>query len=154
MIASMSWIRNWGCSWASGPGKWLCLLFILAVPCQLSAQALTLSIESPAKDAEVVSPELVRGTISDPNVTPIVLIHPMSTDLWWVQRPPAPPNANGEWATLCYLGTETEGEGEYFQIVAIAPAGGLREGMTIRTLPADGARSDVVIVRRRSPMDP
>ena len=92
----------------------------------------------------------MRGTVSDPSERPIVLVHPMSTDLWWVQRPPAPPNSDGKWATLCYFGTESEGIGDYFQIVAIVPVNELPEGTVLQELPEARARSEVVTVRRAS----
>ena len=139
-----------GSRWDILIGSSLCLLTLLVPPTEVRAQGLSVSIESPEQYAEIGLSELVRGTVSDPSARPFVLLHPMSTDLWWVQRAPAPPNSDGEWATLCYFGTESQGIGDHFQIVALVPVGELEEGMVLQDLPEAQARSDVVTVRRVS----
>jgi len=110
-----------------------------------------IQIESPQQNAEVTLTEIVKGKVSDPKMPIYVLVHPMSTNLWWVQNLPAPPNQDGSWQTLCYFGTENEGIGEYFEVVAIATgrtSRRLRAGQTLEELPKDVTRSDIVTVRR------
>lgn len=105
-------------------------------------------IESPQQNAEVGLTEIVKGKVSNPKVKVYVLVHPLLTNLWWVQRIPSPPNQDGSWQTLCYFGTETEGIGESFEIAAIVTRNRLEEGQTLTELPKDVVRSDIITVRR------
>ena len=114
----------------------------------LRAQHLKVEITLPETGTEVGATHLVSGTVTSTDLRPHILIHPMSTDLWWVQRRPEAPNRDGSWSTLCYFGTETQGVGDYYQIVAIISSEPMREGQTFRELPDGLARSDLVTVRR------
>ena len=107
-------------------------------------------IESPQPAAGVGLSEIVRGKVTnlDRKASVYVLVHPLSMNLWWVQRLPSPPNADGSWQTQCYFGTEKEGMGESFELVAIAATSRLKEGQTLGEFPRDVARSDVVTVKR------
>ena len=113
-----------------------------------ASQAVEIQILSPAEDAEVAHKELVKGEISGSDENIYVLIHPLEASLWWVQRPPSPPDSDGTWQTLCYFGTGTEGRGEYFEVVAIVTSNTYQEGKTLAELPDSIARSQIVTVRR------
>ncbi len=63
--------------------------------------------------------QLVKGKLSDPNKYVYIFIHPLTTEVWWVQNIPAAINLDGSWYTMCYFGTETLGIGEPYEIVAI-----------------------------------
>ncbi len=107
-----------------------------------------IQIESPQQNAEVGLTEIVNGKVSNPKAQVYVLVHPLLTNLWWVQRIPSPPNQDGTWQTLCYFGTETKGIGESFEIAAIVTKDKLEEGQMLPELPKDVVRSDIVTVRR------
>lgn len=99
---------------------------------------------------------MVEGTISDPNVIVCVLVHPMTTDTWWVQNPPAPPGKVDErtwsWRTMVLCGTETLGLNEEFEIVALAEGKRaicqLGRQIKMEGFPQDLSRSEVITVRR------
>lgn len=112
------------------------------------ADEIDIQITKPQQDEEVGHQELVRGTISTQNVQVYVLMHPMATNLWWVQRLPSSINKDGSWKTLCYFGTKNQGIGEYFEVIAIVTAEELEEGQTVREFPGDSVRSDIVTVIR------
>lgn len=107
-----------------------------------------IQIEAPRQNAEVGMSEIVRGKVSNPRVQVYVLVHPMLTKLWWVQRKPSPPNQDGSWQVLCYFGTETEGMGEQFEIAAIVSDKRYEEGQTLNELSSNVVRSDIIVVRR------
>jgi hypothetical protein len=79
-----------------------------------------------------------------------ILVHPVEDDRWWVQPPPAPTKSDGTWTTRAWFGTETQGIGEDFEILAVATGRRLKQGETIGLgdLPRDMARSEVVMVTR------
>jgi len=116
----------------------------------LVSQAMEIKITRPENNAELGQQELVQGKVSPVTKSRVcVLVHPMATNLWWVQNPPSVINADGTWQTLCYFGTENQGVGEYFELVAIVVNSQLKEGKTMSELPQDViARSLVVTVKR------
>jgi hypothetical protein len=99
----------------------------------------------------------VEGTVSPPDAAVQVLVHPSSAEEqpWWVQ--PAPAQGRGAWRANIHLGTAREGEGDYFQIVAVASPRPrlfdllhrqwLDEAQTLEQLPAL-PRSEIVTVWR------
>jgi hypothetical protein len=109
-----------------------------------------IEILTPANDSKLEAPEyLVRGQVtnySKGNV--LVLVHPVMTKLIYVQRPPIAINRDGSWQTLCYLGTEEEGEGEDFELIAIITSRVLREGQEIEQIPTDAVISPIITVKR------
>lgn len=107
-----------------------------------------IQIESPQQNSEVGLTEIVKGKVSNPKVRFYVLVHPLLTNMWWVQRIPSPPNQDGSWQTLCYFGTETKGIGESFEVVAIVTEDKLEEGQMLTELPKGVVQSDIVTVRR------
>ena len=124
------------------------LSFIIFSSVNVEAQSPEIEIIQPTQQASVGHQELVLGKVSDPNSRVYVLVHPMATKMWWVQRIPSPPNRDGSWSTLCYFGTENQGIGEYFEIVGIQTEQQLGEGQTLKKIPSRSVRSDIVIVKR------
>ena len=112
------------------------------------ANEIDIQITEPQQDEEVGHQELVRGTISVQDVQVYVLVHPMLTNLWWVQRLPSSINMEGSWQTICYFGTKNQGIGEYFEVIAIVTTEELEEGQTLSELPGGLVRSDIVTVKR------
>jgi hypothetical protein len=107
-----------------------------------------IQIFNPKNNSAVEAKELVSGKTTNPELKVYVLIHPLLTNLWWVQRIPSPPNLDGTWRTLCYFGTPNMGIGEYFEIAAISTEMHLQEGMVFKELPSAIARSDIILVKR------
>jgi hypothetical protein len=105
-------------------------------------------IEQPTHDSEIYQKVIVRGKVSHSHMKVYVLIHPMETDFWLVQRPPSPPNGDGSWQTLCSFGTQNKGVGELFEVVAILSDEDLKEGQQLDQLPPSAIESDIIIVRR------
>ena len=103
---------------------------------------------------------IVEGTISDPQITVCVLVHPMASDTWWVQNLPSPPgkvdDKTWRWRTMALCGTGPEegnlGLNEEFEIVAFAESQRAicQLGKTIKTqdFPNDLPRSEIVTVKR------
>ncbi len=108
----------------------------------------TIEIIHPKNNSEVGHNELVRGKVTQNDINIYVLVHPMLTNLWWVQRPPAGINSDGSWQTIAYFGTENQGIGEYFELSAIATDRNYKEGQTLKEIPANAVRSDIITVKR------
>lgn len=125
----------------------LCFAFA-ACDCDEELNKVQVQIDSPQQNAEVLMEHPVKGKVSNPKVRVYVLVHPLKTNQWWVQRLPSPPNQDGSWRTVCFFGTETQGAGEEFEVLAIATNDSLSEGTTLKELPQCGARSDIVTVKR------
>ena len=111
--------------------------------------AYKLEITSPSDGATVTMTELVRGTVSDPKLNVYVLIHPLTTNLWWVQNIPTV-GPGGKWQSFCYFGTENLGIGEPYEIIAVATSKKklYKPGDTLEIVPLDLLRSRIVTVRR------
>lgn len=107
-----------------------------------------LEILTPGQGAEVERDTTIQGRVSDPRVPVVVLVRPLTTRFWWVQRIPAPANRDGSWETLASFGESKRGVGEEFQIIALVTEERLVEGDMLDTLPRHSARSDIVKVRR------
>lgn len=130
-----------------------CLLSLLLATAERGATA-QIEIRSPASGEEVEVETLVEGWVSDPKAQVYVLVRPLRTKYWWVQRLPAPANRDGSWQTLVNIGTETEGIGEPFEIVALVTKRKLHEGDRLEVLPERTALSDSVRVHRRKAPSP
>ncbi|HEX3553489.1 MAG TPA: hypothetical protein VIA62_09700 [Thermoanaerobaculia bacterium] len=122
-------------------------LALLAVA-KNSAASVQIEITSPVEGADVGREETVSGSASDSNLSVYVLIRPVRSSTWWVERPPAPTNRNGSWKTDCYFGTPSKGVGEAFEVIAIVTEQKLKEGDQIDELPTYIARSETVTVHR------
>lgn len=110
----------------------------------------TIAINQPKNDAEVKLEELVRGKVSNYSIGNVyVLVHPVRTNLCFVQRTPSSINEDGTWQTLCYFGTKNQGVGEYFELIAIVLKEELKEGQTFEKLPPNIiAKSPIITVKR------
>lgn len=101
----------------------LMLYFLTGVsivsPGNIYGQDLTLSITEPTEGSRVCMQNMVRGTVSNPNLQVFVLIHPMATDRFWVQPLP---ERGSNWHTYCFFGEPNRGVGEPFEIIAVASA--------------------------------
>ena len=108
-----------------------------------------LEITSPTDGATVTTRELVGGTVSDSKLNVYVLIHPLTTNLWWVQNMPTV-GPDGKWQSFCYFGTENLGIGEPYEIIAVATSKKklYQPGDTLEIVPLDLLRSRIVTVRR------
>lgn len=129
------------------------LIIFLGVSLASCAKAEKLSdvkiqIEAPLQNAEVGLQEIVKGKVSNPKAKVYALVHPLLTNMWWIQRMPSPPNQDGSWQALCYFGTETKGIGESFEVVAIVTNKNLEEGKNLTELPKESVRTDIITVRR------
>jgi len=99
---------------------------------------------------------MVEGTISNPQVIVCVLVHPLTTDTWWVQNPPSPPgkidDKTWRWRTIALCGTEELGLNEDFEIVALAESqrAFCQLGKTFKTpdFPNELPRSEIITVKR------
>ena len=129
------------------------LYWLLSMP----APAVSIFITAPADGTEVELSQVIKGTVSPASARVFVLIHPMPTDMFWVQNIPLVGN-DGTWRTNGFFGTKEAGIGDSYEIVAIALAESwvvrwlkgslLRPGATIKELPRDVNKSNVVTVRR------
>jgi hypothetical protein len=130
----------------------VCAVLVFCLVLLLSSDGTSQNIEikfiSLQEAAEVGQKEMVQGTVSDQEEQVYVLVYPMEARKWWVQPLASPANNDGSWATLCYFGTETEGIGEYFQVVALVADEKLEEGQILDSLPVDKGRSDIITVKR------
>lgn len=109
-----------------------------------------IDIQSPKGDQAVGAETMVTGKVSDPQSRVYVLVRPLRTPYWWVQQIPAPPSSDGRWQALCAFGTQTEGEGESYEIIAITSKSrlGLKEGQRLEQTPEQSVSSGVVTVKR------
>jgi hypothetical protein len=134
-------------------GMAICLLPLPSATAERGATT-QIEIRSPASGAEVEVETLVEGWVSDPKAQVYVLVRALRTKYWWVQRLPAPANRDGTWQTQVNIGTETEGIGEPFEIVALVTKRKLHEGAQMDVLPERTAISDAVRVQRRKAPSP
>ncbi|MBW8877322.1 MAG: hypothetical protein JF614_20345 [Acidobacteria bacterium] len=126
------------------------MLLLMMLAARGHAAALRVEITSPAESAVVDVEAMVKGKVSDAKTRVYVLVRPLKTRYWWVQRLPAPPSPDGTWQTLCNFGTPSEGVGEPYEIIAIASKTRLNliEGKTLEDVPDSGTTSAVVTVKR------
>ena len=128
-------------------------IFLLSVACDnkddnAHLKDVQVTIEYPKQDAEVGFRDIVKGKVSKPDVNIYLLLHPLATNIFWVQKLPSAINEDGSWSTICYFGTETLGLAEHFELVAIVTDYKLLAGQKLRTLPQRGIKSNIVTVRR------
>lgn len=118
----------------------------------------TIEILHPKSDSKVKHKELIKGKVSNTKYNIYVFVHPLLTDLFWIQRIPSPPNKTGSWRSIAYFGTEKKGCGEFFEVVAIAaPQKELfKEGKQIKAekfmnIIEKYPHSDIIVVERVCP---
>ena len=91
----------------------------------IPASPVEVRIISPLSGTPVNGPKTtIAGTVSPPHGRVLVLIHPVDSNRWWVQIEPhmSPQESNdtkSQWETTIYLGDETRGIGEQFEVVAL-----------------------------------
>jgi hypothetical protein len=91
----------------------------------IPANPVDVRITSPSTGTTVGKAEIfIAGTVSPPDARVLVLVHPVDSDRWWVQLEPSvtQPDSNqnaSQWETTIYLGDETHGIGEQFEVVAL-----------------------------------
>lgn len=110
------------------------------------------AITSPIKGEEVewsLAGHLVIGTsrkVGDLHL--YVLVHPLPTDMWWVQRTPTILDG-GNWQAIVYFGENFVGAGDQYELCAIITDKILQEGQALQLddFPSYVAR-DVITVTR------
>jgi hypothetical protein len=128
----------------------LCFITILLVATFSVAQGqqLQIHITSP-KDMDSVSQRhLVTGTVSDTTAIIWVVIHPMVTSDFWIQ--PKVNKRGNSWNVTVYIGDETHGIGEQFELSAIVnPRKTLKETMKFQEWPESESKSEIIEVTRK-----
>jgi hypothetical protein len=91
----------------------------------------------------------VEGTVSDPNASVWVVIHPMEVSDFYVQ-PRTSMRAAGRWTVQHYVGqTGGRDAGKHFEIRAVVdPNQRLREGMKLPDWPRVKTQSPIIEVVR------
>lgn len=113
-------------------------------------------ITSPVKGQEVEwSPagHLVTGTsrkVGDSHL--YVLVHPLPTEMWWVQHTPTILDG-GDWQAIVYFGGEFVGAGDQYELCAIITDKILQEGQTLDDFPSYKAKDVITVVRLAPPAD-
>lgn len=141
-------------------GSVLAAVLILAGTIWLAtrpAPPIQLRIVTPSDGDDVGLSTLVQGEVAPISSDVYVLVHPLSTDRWWVQNLPFVQN-DGRWQVRVYTGTETEGIGELYEILAVATNENrliriLRgdypiPGQQLEAIPPYLAKSNLIVVRR------
>ncbi len=112
----------------------------------------TVEITSPIEGEAVEwtpAGHLVTGTCRKVggNLHLYVLLHPLPTDTWYVQR--LPTVLDRHWQAIVFFGTEEVGIGDEYELCAIITDKILREGQTLRSkdFPTDEDK-DVITVTR------
>ncbi len=103
-------------------GTALAAFFTLAATLWLShrpSPKLDVEILSPTNGAELNELALVEGKIAAPRADVWVVVHPLSTARWWVQSQPLV-QRDGRWQVQVHLGTPSAGNGQQFEILALA----------------------------------
>ncbi|HEY2170373.1 MAG TPA: hypothetical protein VGJ30_12155 [Candidatus Angelobacter sp.] len=108
-----------------------------------------IQITSPTDGATVPERPFVEGTVSDPNATVWVVIHPMEVSDYWVQ-PKTSMRGGGRWKVQVYAGRPgTPDVGKHFEIRAVAnPKQPLREGIKLTDWPNAQLQSPIIEVVR------
>jgi len=116
----------------------------------VAAPTLEIDISTTADRSSVVERPTVAGTVTDPNATVWLVVHPMAVSDYWVQ-PAVTIRRDGSWKVQIYIGRPGNVDvGKRFEIRAVAnPKARLREGLVLGGWPEAEAISDVIEVERR-----
>ena len=116
-----------------------------------------ISITDPREGSSVTLPYLAKGTVSDTDAKVHVIVHPLSVSEMWVQQSPIV-DAQGNWQSTVFFGTDTLGIGERYEVIALATndnflvtwatGNSLSEGQKMTSLPHKSNRSNLVTVTR------
>ncbi|NQT18168.1 MAG: hypothetical protein HQ592_00585 [Planctomycetes bacterium] len=114
-----------------------------------------IEITSPKNGSEVGRTVVVEGVVRVNDLagrSPIVGVHPMLTDLTWIQPEPLKVEkvADGyRFRCRVYCGSKRQGVGEQFELYAFLPKKGtIKEGDVLEKLPEDVPASLSVVVTR------
>jgi hypothetical protein len=130
IAAAAAWGLNLKRSrWLLGGGFVLGLLLAslaIAWRATLSPSPVSVEITAPEPQTEFSNFEItVEGNVSPPWARVYALVHPHTTDQWWVQNLPPFRHADlggksATWETTAYIGTETLGVDDSYDIIALA----------------------------------
>ena len=129
----------------------------VAVPLATAEATGPLIITTPQNNAEVGHNEITEGFVKKDKIDPkthevIVVVHPLLTNISWVQRKPQqlePVEGGYQFRTLVYLGTPDKGKGEKFELYAlVVERDKYKEGHQFDELPKDVPISPAVLVTR------
>jgi hypothetical protein len=93
-----------------------------------SAKPVHIYIDTPLQATVQGTQAQIQGTVSPKNSRIYVLVHPIHTNKWWVQAVPSisdDATESATWTSIIYLGAENAGQGEYFEVIALASADSL-----------------------------
>ena len=91
----------------------------------IPASPVEVRITSPSSGTIINESKIaITGTVSPPHARVLVLVHPVDSNRWWVQLAPRlslqeSNQAESQWETTIYLGDETQGVGEEFEVIAL-----------------------------------
>ena len=115
----------------------------------MHCSAIDITISSLTDGQFVDQRQDVSGSVSDPNATVVVIVHPVADSEFWVQPPIAVRN-NGQWKVKAHFGRLGLDQGAEYEVRAFAnPSPALKEGKYGTWPEAATARSDIVEVKRR-----
>ena len=125
------------------------LLLIFALGAfEANAQNLTIELITPKDGVKVSQQQYVKGKVSDPSATVIVVVHPTGTSGFWVQSPVTVKNS-GVWKVKAFFGRAGKDRGVEFEVRAFAgPTSSMAEGKQ-GNWPDAQAQSDVIDVVRQ-----
>ena len=156
--------------WLLKASKWwmYCIIIVLSLSSAFFLTTILKTLTPSAIEIEIIEPE--PGFVSDSHVLKVngqisaftskfyILVHPASTDRWWVQNSPQIFGKNSlKWTAECYIGTPDLGKDEAYDLVAIASLDNtIFDGLTGRLLyPGQSLRelpllykSNIVTVKR------
>ncbi len=112
------------------------------------SQDITITITHPDDAASIGQQEMIRGEVTGTDKGVFILVHPKSTKMWYVQDKPSAITEQGTWQAVCYFGDEYWGVGETFEVLAIVTKKKLRAGSSLRRIPKNAIRSEVITVKR------
>ncbi len=113
-----------------------------------------IEITSPADDADVGSEPVVEGLVHADlgEREPVILVHPLQTNLFWVQQIPPSLDRTAEglrFRSRVFLGSKDKGLGEQFELYAVlARKDAHHEGDLLDKLPSDAPVSKAILVTR------
>lgn len=161
-VASRISMKKWVVA-VSGLTSIACAYLVIAWWGTVPPSYVLVNITSPKPAAEVDGLKItVQGDVEPQWARVYVLVHPSSTDQWWVQdllqfRRIESDDKSAVWSTTAYLGTEELGTTDSFDIIALASADllvrdiltgrYLQPGETLKVLPLLN-QSNLVTVRR------
>lgn len=118
--------------------------------------SIDLKILAPSDGSECENKTIVQGKVSPSQSVVYVLVHPLSTNIWWVQNLPLVQN-DGHWQTQVYLGEENVGIKESYEIIAVATnenylmrliRGSYLSLGQLGAIPPYFAKSNLIVVKR------